>query len=183
VRNLKHLFALLASLLLACATVGLSETPTLSEAAQREAERRKNLDQNGVEAKIIEEKELSQSALSGNVSTSSPHFSSKPASKETVPKLQPYRKALQKYDREIRQIGEKLKTLRGRSDSEKWALPKIGKISQNGDSSSSQEKLRSQIRDLELKLGELQRERLETYDAGRKAGFLPGELDGKGMIP
>jgi len=29
----------------------------------------------------------------------------------------------------------------------------------------------------------LRRERLETYDAGRKAGFLPGELDGKGLIP
>ena len=184
-RELKHIPALLLTVLLICAVAASGETQSLSEAAQKEAERRKNLDRNGVGAKVIEEHDLSQAALKGNVSVSSPAFSSKPASREPVAKakVQPYRKALQKYDREIRQNDEKLKALRSRLQAERWALPKAGKISRSGDSEASQEKLKSQIQDLELKLVQMRRERLETYDAGRRAGFLPGELDGKGVMP
>jgi hypothetical protein len=158
---------------------------SLAEAARKEAERRKNLDQNGIEAKVIEEDDLPQAALLANVSISSPVLPSKPPSKESASKakVQPYRSALQRYDREIKQREEKLNSLRARLNAEKWALPKLGKMTRSSGSSSSQEKLKVQIQDLELKLVQLRRERLETYDAGRKAGFLPGELDGKGVMP
>jgi uncharacterized protein (UPF0335 family) len=43
--------------------------------------------------------------------------------------------------------------------------------------------LREEIEDLELKLKRLQQERSEVYAEGKKAGFLPGELSGKGIIP
>jgi len=36
--------------------------------------------------------------------------------------------------------------------------------------------------ELEAKLKRLKQERLEAYETGRKAGYLPGELDGKGII-
>ena len=39
------------------------------------------------------------------------------------------------------------------------------------------------IKDWEVKLKRLRQDRFETYDAGLKAGFLPGELDGKGIWP
>jgi len=170
---------------LPCATAASGETRSLSEAAHKEAERRRHLDQNGIEGKVVLEQDLSEAVLQGNVSVSSPDFSLKFELQEAVPKtkVQPYRNALQKYDREIRQNSEKLKSLRAKLQADKWALPKVGKISSSNDSSSSQEKLKAQIQDLELKLAQLRRERLETYDAGRKAGFLPGELDGKGLIP
>jgi hypothetical protein len=184
-KNLKRFPALLLTIFLLCMTVALGVAQSLSEAAQKEAERRKNLAQNGIEAKVIEEDDISDAAMQANVSTFSPVFSSKPASREPASKakVQPYRNALQKYDREIRQSEEKLKSLRAKLNAERWALPKVGKISRNSDSSASEEKLKAQIQDLELKLAQLRRERLETYDAGRKAGFLPGELDGKGVMP
>jgi hypothetical protein len=184
-KNLKHFPALSLAIFLLCMTASLGKAQSLSEASQREAERRKNLDQNGVEAKVIAEDDLSQAALKANVSVSSPSYASKAASKETASKanVQPYRNALQKYDREIDQGEEKLKSLRARLNAERWALPRVGKISSSSDSSSSQEKLKTQIQDLESKLARLRRERLEKYDSGRKAGFLPGELDGKGVMP
>ena len=40
-----------------------------------------------------------------------------------------------------------------------------------------------QIKDWEVKLKRLRQDSFETYDAGLKAGFLPGELDGKGIWP
>ena len=44
-------------------------------------------------------------------------------------------------------------------------------------------RLQAEIEELELKLKQLRRERAETFDDGRKAGYLPGELEGKGIIP
>ena len=184
-RNLKNFPSLLLAILLLCLTTAPGPGQSLSEAALKEAKRRKDIDQNNIEPKVIGEDDVSQAVLRANVSIFSPAFASRTASAEPVAKakVQPYRNALQKHDRQIRQGEEKLKSLRARLNAERWALPKVGKISANSDSSSSQEKLKTQIQDLELKLAQLRRERLETYDAGRKAGFLPGELDGKGVMP
>jgi hypothetical protein len=185
VNHLKCLPALLLTTLLFHPVGILSKSQSLSEFAQKEAERRKNLEQNGVEGKVIEDHIPSHLAPKGNLSTPSPSTPTKPTSPEPKLKtrLQTFRNALQKYDREIRRGDERLRLLRSRFDAEKWALPKVGKISSKNDSSSSQDRLKAQIQDLELKLAQLRRERLETYDSGRKAGFLPGEMDGKGIIP
>jgi len=43
--------------------------------------------------------------------------------------------------------------------------------------------MQDQILELQSKLKRLRQERLDIYEAGKKAGFLPGELDGKGIIP
>jgi hypothetical protein len=43
--------------------------------------------------------------------------------------------------------------------------------------------LQREIDELESKLKRIRRERQEIYEEGRKAGFLPGELDGRGLIP
>jgi hypothetical protein len=68
-------------------------------------------------------------------------------------------------------------------ESERWQLPKVGKISRGSNNTSARERLRVQIQELEAKLKHWRRERFETYESGRKAGFLPGELDGKGIVP
>jgi hypothetical protein len=185
VKDLKCVPALLLAALLFCPTAIFGEFQSLSEAAQKEAERRKNLEQDGVEGKMIEGHNPSQMAPRGNLSTSSPSYSSKPTSLEPKSKarLQTFRSALQKYDREIKRDVERLGALRVRLDAERWTLPKTEKTSRQSDPRSSQNRLKTQIQDLELKLGQLRRERLETYDSGRKAGFLPGELDGKGLVP
>jgi hypothetical protein len=36
---------------------------------------------------------------------------------------------------------------------------------------------------LELKLKRLRQDRLHVYDAALRSGFLPGEIDGKGITP
>jgi DNA repair exonuclease SbcCD ATPase subunit len=86
-------------------------------------------------------------------------------------------------EREIRQAEEKLAEMRARVARERWAPPKVGRLSRNARSRVSEERLRSQIRSLETRLNYLRQERSETYAAGRRAGFLPGELDGKGILP
>jgi len=44
---------------------------------------------------------------------------------------------------------------------------------------SPQDRLRDRIDDVAIKLKQLQDERFETYEAGKKAGFLPSELEGR----
>jgi hypothetical protein len=68
-------------------------------------------------------------------------------------------------------------------ESERWQLPKVGRITRGSNGTSTRERLRFQILELEAKLKHWRRERYETYESGRKAGYLPGELDGKGLVP
>ena len=46
-----------------------------------------------------------------------------------------------------------------------------------------QRRLREQIEELEIKLKYMREERRENYEMGRKAGYLPGDLEGKGIVP
>ena len=43
-------------------------------------------------------------------------------------------------------------------------------------------KMRWQILELEGKLAGMRRDRIDTFQAGRKAGYLPGELEGRGIV-
>ncbi len=160
---------------------------SLAEAARREAERRKLLEQQGVEGKVIHG-DVDQLAPNGNLTLSSPLL---PVPKAVIPSsndknrtsLQTFRKTLQKLDREIKKGEDRLEMLRTKLHAERWALPKVGRISNATNSTDTQDRIRAQIQELELNLKYLRQERLETYDSGRKAGYLPGELDGKGIIP
>lgn len=172
------LFAVLVS-----ATLGNSQS--LSDLARQEAERRKLLE--GVEGKTIRDVEARQSS-SSNAAASSPApdsgpISEKKSSSKSGTSLKIYRAAIEKLDREIRQSREKLATLRERLADLRWAPPKTGKLASSSSAEASLEKLRAQIEDLEIKLKQIERERLEIYDQGRKEGYLPGELDGKGIVP
>ena len=181
--------AILGVLLFAAfSPAGVRANPqSLAEAALKEAERRKLLEKQGIEGKVIRS-DAGQLAPNANLTQSSPL---PPVRKAAIPSsndknrasLQSLRKTLQKLDREIRKGEDRLEMLRTKLHDERWALPKVGRISSSTNSSDTQDRLRAQIQELELNLKYLRQERLETYGNGRKAGYLPGELDGKGIIP
>jgi predicted RNase H-like nuclease (RuvC/YqgF family) len=161
---------------------------SLADIARREAARRKLLDEQGIEGKVIEGNPVASSSR-GNLTLSTPapaapqETSKRGASSKSQPALRPFRNALQKLDRTIRQEEKRLETRRTRLQAERWAPPKAGKVTSRNQSEDIQNRLREEIEELQLKLKELRRERAEIYDEGKKAGFLPGELEGKGLIP
>jgi DNA repair exonuclease SbcCD ATPase subunit len=163
----------------------LGNSQSLANLARREAERRKLLE--GVEGKTIGDAEAKQIS-GGNVSIFSPPQDSgkapeKQTSSQSGASLKTYRASIEKLDREIRQSREKLNALRERLANLRWAPPRTGKLSAGPVSESSLEKLGAQVQELEAKLKQLEKERLQVYDEGRKAGYLPGELEGKGIVP
>jgi hypothetical protein len=159
---------------------------SLADVARKEAERRKQVDQQGVEVKVIEGNGVSPK---GNLTVStSPKFTPQMEEGRSNPtknraSIQHYRSALQKLDQAIRQDEMRLESLRARQQSEKWALPKIGRLSRSNTSAGNQAKLQEQIEELQAKIKKDREERDEMYQSGKKDGFLPGELDGKGIIP
>jgi hypothetical protein len=160
---------------------------SLADVAREEAERRKQIDQQGLEVKVIERNGSLSSK--GNLTTStsprpvSPQNETSSDSRKNRSSLKSYRSALQKLDRAIRQDETQLELLRTRLRSEKWALPKVGRISRNSPAADNQAKLQNQIEALQVKLEQARQQRMEIYQAGKKDGYLPGELDGKGTIP
>jgi len=161
---------------------------SLSDIARQEAERRKLLEQQGIEGKVIEP-EAVQSSQKGSLTVSTnPPSKTLREKPETAPKgqasLRSFKSTLQKLDRAIRQNEERLESRRARLQSARSEiLLKSGRTSSGGRQSNTANRLQEEIEDLEMKLRQLREERFETYRAGKKAGFLPGELDGKGIIP
>lgn len=161
---------------------------SLSDIAREEADRRRRLDQQGIEAKIIEgvPEDL---APNGSLTTSTPDLAAAGQARasstagKSPPSARSYRTALQKLDRTIRKDQKRLKTLRSRLQAEKWAPPRVGPITRSGSAAEPQSRLQADIDELESRLKQLREERSELYAEGRKAGFLPGELDGKGIMP
>jgi hypothetical protein len=160
---------------------------SLAEAARREAERRKGIEQKGVPSKRIDSSDVTPAPSGGTVSLSSPVSGSATNSAGTVrmeprPALRTFQSQLQKLDREIAQADEKLKLLRARVEAERWAPVRTTKGSIGSVIPSSLEQLRRQVGDLERKLATLRKERADVFLAGRKAGYLPGELENRGII-
>jgi hypothetical protein len=56
-------------------------------------------------------------------------------------------------------------------------------LSRSSSAANSQERLQGQISALDSKVKQLRRERREVWDEGMRAGFQPGELDGKSLTP
>jgi excinuclease UvrABC helicase subunit UvrB len=165
------------------ATLAMICMQSLADAAREEAERRRLLEQQGIEGKVITS-EQAQSATNGNLTLfTSPVSKSKQNSIESSSKerksIRSFSGTIQKIDRTIRQNEERLQSKRARLQSQRWEITKGSR----GNAGKSQSQLQEEIQELELKLEQLRMERLEVYRAGRKAGFLPGELDGKGIIP
>jgi hypothetical protein len=160
---------------------------SLVDVALEEAERRKQIDQQGIEVKVIERTGSVPSKGNLTTSTSPPSVPLKneasPDSRKNRASLKSYRSSLQKLDREIRQDETRIESLRARLQSEKWALPKVGRLSRSSPSADNLAKLQSQIEELQDKIERARQERLEIYQEGKKDGYLPGELDGKGTNP
>ena len=150
---------------------------SLSELAKKEAERRKLLDQQGIETKKIDQGDI---AAKGNITLSSPPPRSKvlPSSNQSgkKPSLEKYRTELRNLDSGIRRDEERLASLRKRLEIEKDRPIKLGRGGTAGTAEASRKRLENQILDLDTRLKRLRDDRLKTYDAARRAGFLPGEL-------
>ena len=93
--------------------------------------------------------------------------------------LRSFQTRLQKLDRDIEQAEAQLKQLKSRADAERWAPVKSPR---GPDPAVAQAQLRRQIAELAGKLARLRTERADTFFAGRKAGFLPGELENRGIV-
>ena len=161
---------------------------SLVDVAREEAERRRRLEEQGITAKVFDGI-AAPPAPNGNITTSTVAGTGQ---KETPvrdnsakgqPSLRGFRSALQKLDRSIQQTESRLAATSARLQDEKWSIPKSGKASGRGGTKDLKSRLQAEIDELQAKLKQLQDERLEVYSAGKKAGFLPGELDGKGLIP
>jgi hypothetical protein len=157
---------------------------SLAELARREAERRKALHDQGIAGKVIESHQVPANSSEGRLAVSD----QTPAMSKSSPAKSPgsvaaYRNRLQSLDGQIRRTEEQARLLQARLAEERWAPPKVGKVGKGQKNPSSLEDVKWKIRELESNLGRLRKERLEIYERGRKAGFLPGELEGKGITP
>jgi hypothetical protein len=161
---------------------------SLVDVARDEAKRRKQLEEQGIEARIIDGNTAGL-ARQGNITTST-----EPAAAVQMPSVRPdslksrgsvrsYRSALQKLDRAIQQNEAHLTAKRARMQTEKWANLISGKASKGTGPKNPQSRLQAEIDALEIKLKQLRDERFEAYEEGKRAGFLPGELEGKALIP
>jgi hypothetical protein len=161
---------------------------SLVDLAREEAERRRLLEQQGIKGKVIENNVV-DSASNGNGSgaTRSSALPEITAARSDSPKSRPsvsrYRSALQKLDRDIQQSEDRLASRQARLQAEKRAHPKTGRSSGRSRTKSSGSQLQAEIEELQIKLKRLREERFEAYESGKKAGFLPGELDGKYSNP
>ncbi len=159
---------------------------SLGELARREAERRKALDLQGIETREISPDQVRKSG-SGNLTTSRlpPQRQPTPAreagSQRPLP-VSTFRNSLRKLDGDIRLCEDRLARLRDRIDADKKTSPRLNARGSDA-SAAARERRVSEFRDLELKLKRLQQDRRERYDAGLKAGYLPGELDGHATMP
>ncbi len=183
-----HGLQCLSTVLIFCTSGLVLACPqSLADAARKEAERRKMLERQGIEGKIIShdaEKQRGEDNRSEAALTvpKGKNLGQAPSSRN-LRGLESLRATLQKLSRDIQHGEERLRLLRSRVESERWQIPKVGRVSRGGNSSSSADRLRIQVEDLEAKLRHWKRTRSELYESGRKAGFLPGELDGKGIVP
>jgi hypothetical protein len=169
--------------LAACVVFSLQ---SLADVAREEAERRRRLDEQGIEAKTIvyiPQKDGIEAVSTGSGRSVPDKVPRRTGPSEERKSTRNYRTAIQKLDRVILQTEERLESRRKRLESSHREIPKTGRGSSRGNSEISQSRLKDEIEDLEIKLRQLRQERFETYQAGKKAGFLPGELDGKGIIP
>jgi chromosome segregation ATPase len=161
---------------------------SLADAARREAERRDRIERLGIEEKVIEENGIC-SDPGGNVSVFMPSEieSEEPAAAAFPAKdrstLRRYRAKLQKLDKDIGKGETRLESLQDRLDSLKRKSLRIEDFKGFSRNDESRDRILEQIEALKIDLKQLRKERREVFDAGRKEDFLPGELDGKGIIP
>ena len=166
----------------ACLVLGMQ---SLADVAREEAKRRLQLEERGIEGKVIEANtlpSLSEKDRAAPMDSSKKEKSvpdERASSQERV-SLRSYRTKLKKLDRSIQQNEERLELIRTRLLTAQRTLNTPGKLSAVEKAIKEQERLQKEIEELQLKLKQLRRERREIYEEGRKDGYLPGELEGRG---
>ncbi len=183
-RNFLTSFLLVLS---ACALVA-GDLQSLIEVARKEAERRQRLEQQNIKGKKIESgADPSRIARGASVSVSSQTLDSAPARSTTAkppqrPTLLSFQTRLRRLDQDIRQASEKLNKLKAQAEEERSAPARLigGRGGLTG--SKTRKQLEDQIQELTAKLKRMRQERDDTALAGRKAGYLPGELENRGII-
>lgn len=157
---------------------------TLAEAARKEAARRKELERQGIEGRVIGPGDPSMLAPNGSLTISVQGTNRAAVSREADNRGSPayYRSRIERLDREIRQADERLKLLKAREEAARKDQSR-GLSAGRAGGASAAEQLSRQVADLDLRLKQLRSERQEVYDSGRKAGFHPGELEGRGVLP
>ncbi len=162
---------------------------SLVDFARQEAERRRQLELQGVQGKVIDGNGRHLTPDSGNLSTSTgPNAeqgapSGRPETAKDQASLRRFQTALQKLDREIQRTDSRLASVQSRIQAEKWENLKTGRSSGRSRTKDSPTRLQTEMENLQAKLKELRDERFDVFEAGKKMGFLPGELDGKGLMP
>jgi hypothetical protein len=173
-------------LLLSPGVSSICRTQSLAEVARLEAERRQKIAEQGIEVKRLRNQDGVGARSGAAISLSQPVARS-PADAartraEPRPALSTFQSRLQKLDRDIAQADAKLKILKARVDAERWAPVKTSKGSLGSGPSSAQNQLRWQLLDLEGQLSTMRKERGDIFLEGRKAGYLPGELEKRGIV-
>jgi hypothetical protein len=159
---------------------------SLADFARKEAERRKLIDLQGMETREISSDKVQKQGSGGLTTSRLPTERRAPPVRETGAQRQipisSFRNPLKKLDGEIRQCEDRMTGLKERIEADKRILPRLNARGVDTSAAARERKL-SEFRDLELKLKRLRQDRREHYDAGLKAGYLPGELDGHGSMP
>jgi len=173
---------------LSAASGPLAGEQSLADAARAEAERRERVRQLGIEETVIEGNGGCYSG-EGNVTLLDPprtgrtETASAGTSSKDRGSLNRIRSQLQKLDRSIRKEEARLKKLQDRIGVLRRDNLRISDISRIPANEESKRKTLEEIAELEDKLRTLKRERADIYDEGRREGYLPGELQGRGIIP
>ncbi len=171
----------------ATSAMSSAATQSLTEVARKEAERRQKIDQQNVQVKKIESADLTSTNSNGTVSVSKTESSSTnlkvPATKpDARATLRSFQIRLQKLDNDIVQAEERLRLLRARAEAERWTVARAPKGSRGAGLITGQDQFRWQILEAEGKLAGLRRDRSDVFQAGRKAGYLPGDLEMRGIV-
>jgi len=178
----------LAAALLPWPAWNAGASQSLADLARKEAERRKALQEQGVVGRVVAPDDLPGRTGSGRMTVSDSGTSARAAQSDAGSpsnrgKADAYRTRLQNLDRQIREDQEQLRLLEQRMAAERWAPPRAGRIARNQKSGSAYEDLRWKAEQLQARLSRLREERRRVYEEGRKAGFLPGELEGRRITP
>src|SRR5688572_9920752 len=105
---------------------------SLAEAARKENERRRSLEERGISGKVIEQHDTTQHGLNGSLSVFAPVPASRRAEKPVaIERGAPnsFRKALQDLDRAIRQGEDRLALLKEKITTERRAPPVLTRSS------------------------------------------------------
>lgn len=160
---------------------------SLADVASREAERRVRVDSEERAERVIDG-DPALWAPGGNVTRGTPPAPAPvpgplPPAGEGLKSLRHYQNALRKLDQAIRREERQLALRRERLEAGRRPLPGSGPLDPRAGNrrADARARLEAEIGEIGEKLGELRRERAECYDEGKRAGYLPGELDGRGI--